>query len=224
MALTSGFNPTLVTTAIGGVKKSQASLMRTIVDGVNNQFISPMSNAWACKEAQDFFKEFKTSMDDLVTKADSTFQSVVDTMNQGGVNWANETGNSGAFAKVPYTNYTGRISVDSIKENIGDVRGVDPAAARTAIAAFSALSMNADAALSTAVNAVANSGFLGGDQQANLTASLNSIKKDVKETFDSYTNQTKDYIEKAIEKYGEMESKTSETFNVSGGGAGQAKP
>ena len=215
--ISSGFNPTAVTNSINGVKKAQGALMRTLVDAVNNQFISPMSNAWACQEAQEFFREFKNSMDDLVQKADSTFQSVVDTMNQGGTNWAAETGNSGSFVKVPYTNYTGRISVDSIKENIDDVRGVDPAAASSAIATFSALSTNADGALSLAVNAVADCGFLGGSQQANLTASLNSIKKDVKDTFDSYSNQTKDYVEKTIQKYGQMESKTAETFNVSGG-------
>ena len=221
MALSSGFNPVLVTNAINGVNKAHAALMRTLVDGVNNQFITPMSNSWACQEAVDFFKEFKTSMDDLVSKADSTLQSVVDTMNQGGVNWANKTGNAGAYSKVSFTNYSGRVSVDAVKENIGDVRGVDPAAARSALVTFASLGMNADAALSTAVNAVASCGFLGGSQQANITASLNKIKKDIKETFDSYTNQTKEHVNDTIDKYGEMETKTADTFNVSeSGGAG----
>ena len=218
MGLSSGFNPVVVTTAINGVNKAQASLMRVLVDGINTQFVTPMSHSWACQEAVDFFKTFKESIDDLVSRADSTLQSVVDTMNQGGVNWANRTGNGAAFTKTVYTNYSKRISVDGIKENIDNVRGVDPASSKSALAAFTALGTTADAALSLAVSAVANCGFLGGNQQANLTASLKKIREDIKTTFDSYTSQTKTHIDETIETYGKMETKTADTFNLGGSG------
>ena len=215
MAISSGFNSTKVTAAINGINKAHASLMRVLVDGVNNQVVTPMSNAWACQNAVDFFQEFKTRMDELVQKSDSTLQSVVDTLNQAGINWAAKTGNEGAFSKIPFTNYSGRISVDSIKENINDDRGADPAATRSTLAVFQALTMNADSSLTLVANAVRECGFLGGAQQANLTASINTIKKDIKETFDSLLSQSKEKINESIEQYGELEAKTAETFTVS---------
>ncbi len=217
MALNSGFDAVAITDAIKKMNASASDLMRALHEDMKSQFIEPMGGIWACQDAVDFFQSLKTTMDGLITKSDSTFQSVVDTMNQGAVNWARNTGNEGAYNQIPYHNYTGRTVVDMIKENINNQRGIDKGAAEDILKKLTNIKTACDAALTSAASAVAgasNSGFIGGDQAANLEASLNDIKTTINNSLDEFNTTTSQSINETIKKYGSLETKTADTFNV----------
>jgi len=208
---TSGFNPTLVRTSITAVNTAHSDLMNCIGTKMQSNFVAPMGTAWYCNHAQDFFAGFKTAMDDLITKSDSTFQSVVDTMNQAADNWAK--GTKTTFAKVPFKNFTKKIEVEGvILENLNDERGIDPSAATSNLSKLTTLATEADSALTKATNAVKNCGFLGGDQAANLVNSLNDIKTKVKEAFGSINSEAKTNIEETIKDYGTIETTNAGSF------------
>ena len=212
MAMTSGFNSELVRTSISKVVNSSNDLMKSLKEEMGSKFISPMGDAWACKEAVDFFASLKETLDDLIKKSDSVFQSVVDTMNQGAKNWAISTGNEGVFSPVSYHNYAGRTDVGMIKENIGGERGINKGAADSATATLASIKASCDKALTSASQAVDSCGFIGGSQAENLKTSLNEIKTNISNSFDEYVNSTKKGIDETITKYGNIETTNAGTF------------
>ena len=132
-------------------------------------------------------------------------------MNQAAANWAAGTGTN--FAKIPFKNYTKKIEVEGvILENLNEERGIDPSAATSNLFRLTTLATEADGALSRAISAVKNCGFLGGDQAANLVNSLTDIKTKVKEAFGSINSDAKTNVEETIKDYGTIETTNAQSF------------
>lgn len=211
MAMTSGFNPVQVNSSISAVMTAHAGLMSCLATKMQTNFVNEMGREWACNKAIDFFAGFKTAEDGLIQKADSTFQSVVDTMNQAAQNWA--AGTDTTYVKKPFRNFSKRITVEGvIKENINNERGIDEPAAKATVNKLAPLALQADINLQKAVSAVQNCGFLDSTEATNLVASLGEIKEKIKESFDEINGKVKDGIDATLTEYGSIESTNAETF------------
>lgn len=209
MALT-GFDPQQVNNSISRVQSAYDSLMQALISDVQSKFVNPMGDAWACKTAMNYFASAKEAFNAQITGATTVFQSVVDAMNSAAKSWADSTETTWGERKFQPSN--GTIDVSCIKENIGDVRGIDEAPATSAVSQLTVIKSSADSALDQAVNAVSNCGFIGGGQETNLIQSLNKIKSNISSSFGELTNSAKTGMEETIQTYGRIESNVSSAF------------
>lgn len=214
MAMT-GFNPEIVNQAIGNVKKAYEELIGVLGDRMQTEFVGGMQDKWACNQAQKFFTNaFKPAIDNVIQSSNSTFESVVSSMNSAAQAWASETESS--YSPQSFSPLTKTIDASVIMENIGGVRGIDKDSASTVAAKLPSLAQEANSALSSAQAAVQNSGFIGGSQQANLVNSLGEIKTKIDEVVNNITNETKTAVEQTIEAYGDTEGRVSQAFTLQG--------
>ena len=212
MALT-GFNPQQVSNSINGVITAYNKLMNEIGSNMQTKFVNGMQDKWACSQAQTFFtQDFKPVVDSLILGADETFESVVDSMNSAAQSWAQST-NYTQYNNVVFERRNIKMSVDCIQENINSVRGIDLVDAKTVANELPKISSAAKEALSDAVTAVSNCGFIGGDQQSYLTSSLNTIKTNIDRATETITTQVKTAIENTVSTYSDVEGKVSQAFN-----------
>ena len=214
MAMT-GFDPEVVNQAIANVKNAYESLINVLGDKMQNEFVGGMQDKWACNQAQKFFSEaFKPAIDSIIQSSNSTFESVVSSMNSAGQSWANQTESS--YSPQSFSPISKTIDSSVIMENIGGVRGIDKEAAQSVASKLPTLASLASEALTNAQTAVQNSGFIGGSQQANLVNSLGQIKTKINEIVSNITNETKNAIAQTVETYGDLEGKVSEAFTIQG--------
>jgi len=211
-SMSSGFNPGKVQTSIKAVIQANSELMDCLKNKMAEKFISPMGEAWACKEAVDFFASLKETLDNLIIKSDRVFQSVVDTMNQNAENWARGTESESSFSRIPYHNTILKTDVSMIKENINEERGINESAANSAVDTLAGIKDACDKALVSAERAVSECGFIGESQAENLRASLQDIKQNISDSFGEYTNTTKTRIKETITKYGDIGKTNAKTF------------
>lgn len=213
MALT-GFDPSIVNTSINSVKSAYAELIQALQNDTQTKFVGGMKDNWACNEAQRFFREsFKPAIDDLIKGSDDVFESVVNSMNSAAQAWAERTESS--YSTVSFSRSNGKVSVDEIQENIGGVRGVDEANAnQVATSTLQQVVQASSSALDQAKSAVQSCGFIGGDQAANLSNALETIKSRINEAVNELSNQTKTAIGQTVTSYGDIRSKVENAFNA----------
>ena len=210
-----GFDPEIVSQSIGKVISAYEELIGVLGDKMQSDFVGGMQDKWACTQAQKFFtNSFKPAIDSIITSSNSTFESVVASMNSAGQAWAARTESS--YSPVSFTPTAKTIDAGVILENIGGVRGIDKANAENVANKLPGLASDAESALSNAQSAVQNSGFIGGSQQANLVESLGQIKTKIDEVVTNVTTETKTAIQSTIEAYGDTEGKISEAFTLQG--------
>lgn len=133
-------------------------------------------------------------------------------MNSAAQSWAQST-NYTQYNNVVFERRNIKMSVDCIQENINSVRGIDLVDAKTVANELPKISSAAKEALSDAVTAVSNCGFIGGDQQSYLTSSLNTIKTNIDRATEAITTQVKTAIENTVSTYSDVEGKVSQAFN-----------
>ena len=213
MALT-GFNAGEVEASINAIKGAYSNLIDALGNQLQTQFVDGMAPHWACKDAQDFYRDIiKESFDQIITSSNNTFQSVVDSMNSAATSWANQTGNSGAWTPMGFDVIDKKIDVGNIQENINGARGIDETEAKNVAAKLPGICENAKNALQEAQNGVSSCGFLGGGQAGQLQASLASIKSNIESVVESATTASKSAIDKTVEQYGSLSQQVTTAFN-----------
>ena len=214
MAMT-GFDPSIVNSSIGSVKTAYQDLITALGDEMQNQFVAGMADKWACNQAQHFFTNaFKPAIDSLISSSNVTFESVVNSMNSAGNAWAQQTESS--YSPQSFSMINKNIDASVIRENVNGIRGIDLDAANAVAAKLPAIAESAKSALTQAQNAVQNSGFIGGSQQANLVNSLGTIKSKIDAATEEITSETKNAIDATVANYSNTEGKISEAFQVQG--------
>ncbi len=210
MALT-GFDPAIVQTSMNNFIAAANDTMDVLCNKFQAQFVNKMAELWACSNAQAYFRDsVKPALDSLTNDANTVFTSVVNSMKTAGQNWASQTG--ATFSAPTYTSNRKPLDVSMIKENIGGVRGIDLSAASTVSSNMAIINGAAEGALSRAVAAVQNCGFIGGESAANLLASLNQIKRNINTTFTTCNAQLKTAISTTVTNYKNTEGKIAQAF------------
>lgn len=212
MAMT-GFDPALVSGSIIKVKDAYNDLVAALGTEMQINFVDPMTNYWACPDAQTFFvRNFKPAIDDLLQQSHVIFESVVNSMNSAGQAWARQTGATWSIKSFGGALKT--IDVSNIKENINGVRGVDEEQANSTAERLNTIASNAEAALTKASLAVQNCGFIGRDQEQRLLNSLGTIKNKVNDSSAKLTSATKTAINDTVSAYGTLAVNVEQAFTA----------
>ena len=211
MALT-GFDPEVVSTSINKVISAYNELLTQIGDKMQSDFVDGMADKWACKQAQTFFTSaFKPTVDELIRGVNETFQSVVDAMNSAASAWAQSTDST--YSPVSFSVRQITMNTDGIMENINGVRGIDFQLSSSVSAKLPIINSNAKEALNKAKSAVQGCGFIGGNQEAYLLQSLETIKTNIDNATTTITDQSKKAIDDTLSSYTDVEGKISEAFS-----------
>ena len=216
MAIT-GFKPMVLKKSINNVIDAYADLQDAIIQVTQNQFVTPMANLWCCKEAVEYFRnKFQPAIDSLNEAAHKTFKSVVQVMNEAGISWAKTTGNTGDWQSITFNITLKKIDISAIKDKTADGEiGIDELQAVVkAGLLLTKTFVKAQAAVLKAQVAVAISGFLGGEQEAQLKKSLKSISDSIENTVKELATAAKQSIEDSASAYGTVASKLASAFTV----------
>lgn len=212
MAMT-GFDPELVKGSMSKVEDAYDKLMTALETKVQSEFVNPMAENWACNQAQTFFtNNFKPSIDSLLSSSFSTFQSVIMSMNSAASNWAKNTGTTWGAHTFRGTKKT--IDVSGIKENINGVRGVNETEANNTAAKLPVIAREAEAALTSAQQAVNGCGFVGRGMEETLVNSLQIIKTKISTSTDELSEAIKKVINTTVDNYGSLAEQVEEAFTV----------
>ncbi len=208
-----GFDPQKVYNVLNSIENSYADIFSAIKVHVQNGFIEPMSEKWACTEAQTFFINYvKPAFDEITNKINTNFSVIFTGINQAARMWAAETG-SDYQPKNLMISQT-KIDVSMIKENINGIRGIDKVAAENLTNKLKTFQTEISQCLTNAQNAIKNGGFLGGNQEAQLYNALGKNKEVINQFVLDLNVALEKAIKNTISSYGDTEGKISEAFNV----------
>lgn len=206
-----GFNPLQVQSAVDRVMSSYNDLSQAVINETQQKFVTPMGQQWACTEAQQWFEQFKTTINSIETQITNVFESVISSMNSAGAAWAQRTGGT-SFVQKSFSPFGTQVNTEAIQENINGVRGIDKAQATETVKTLKVVAQHASDALAAAKQAVSSSGFIGGDQEATLIASLEKIKTNIDSTLEQLSTSATTAIQNTVTSYGDQEGKISSSF------------
>ena len=205
------YNESEVVTSLGSIKKAYENLYNILSVDIQRNFVDEMANMWACNYAVEFFNNsFKPTFDELLNSINTSFENIVASISSAATAWASTSGNS--FSDSGITLKTTKIDVSAIKENINGVRGIN-VNAQTIANRLVSISSQAERELTNTINAVNDSGFIGGNMQENLVSSLTQIKNKMSEVINTLNNEVQQYVSKTTEQYQELASSTARAFS-----------
>jgi uncharacterized protein YukE len=211
MSNLTGYNPEEVTMSINAIKGAYEELVSILGDRIQTEIVNGMSDKWACSNAQKFFNEaFKPAVDGLLAGVNTTFESVVNAMNEAAQIWASDCGE--VYSPVSLSLIIKNMDTSNIFENISGIRGIDLDQASQVAAKLPTIAAEAESAVAKASSAVDSCGFMGGSQAANLKASLDIIKTNISNATNEITGETKAAFESTIATYGNAAGQISQAF------------
>lgn len=212
MAMT-GYNPQQVSNSINQFKSAYKAYNDAMNTGLQNRFVKPMENIWGCEEAQNFFRnQYKPAIDALYNSVEKSLSSVVNAMNGAARDWARETESD--FTPINHDQVPNAVNVDGIQADLNGVKGADLTEATATVAVLQNIKAEADGALDQANAAVSECGFIGGDQQAAISKTLQDIKKAVADLIESLNNATKNRLDDTVSRYGNTERANTDKFTA----------
>ena len=221
--MVTGFNPEDVISSINKVNDAYQELDNALYGKTQNNFVEKMVSAWGSDVAQQFFFRggdrfssiFQDRINGIIKGSYDTFQSVVETMNQAAINWANLTG--AQWSSMSFSGQLNEVDATCIKDRLpsGGV-GVVEELIPDALSELPIIVSESEAALDTAVNAVNNAGFLdkASNQAAALISSLEKIKQEISEVITEETNSINKVIEDEVVEHQQTASTNTETFEI----------
>ena len=211
MSNLTGYNPEEVTISINAIKSAYEVLVSVLGDRIQSEIVNGMADKWACANAQKFFNEaFKPAVDGLLNGVNTTFESVINAMNEAAQIWASDCGE--VYSPTAFSLIIKSVDTSSILENISGIRGIDLDQASQVAAKLPSIAAEAENAVARASAAVDSCGFMGGSQAANLKASLDVIKTNISNATNEITSQTKAAFESTIATYGNAAGQISQAF------------
>ena len=212
-----GFNPSVVQTSINGVKTAYNNLIEQIGTRMQNEFINGMAEMWACDEAVDFFTNVvKDNIDRLIPAVNTTFETIVGTMDNQARMWAENTGNASVYVSTQFEqNPKTSVDVSCIQNATATgERGIDVENYGTVVNKLPDIYEQAKSAAQAAQQAVSDCGFLGGDQPTTLYNSLEKVKNSIDSAISTITQLLQTNINNTVSRYGALQTQTSSRFQV----------
>ena len=209
--LNTGYNESEVTIALDKIIKSYENVYDVLSIEVQKKFVDELANMWACNYAVEFFNnDFKPAFDDILNNINMTFENIIESITSAANAWAQTGG--GSFSHSGITLKSVKIDVSGVKENINGVRGINTNTQAIATR-LQSITSEAENNLTETINAVQNSGFIGGGMQENLINALTQIKTQLSSAITELNNTVQEYVNKTASEYEELASSTANAFS-----------
>ena len=208
--INTGYNESEVTQTIEKMINSYNELYDVLSIEMQKNFVDVLASKWASHYAVEFFNtKFKPSLDTLLDNVNSIFDSVVRTIINAAMSWAQTSGT--IFSHNGLNLKSLKIDVSSIKENIDGIRGFNTDMDST-VSYLQTISNKTDEILVSVILAVQESGFIGGDMQDSLMSNFTIIKNKLSSDISDLINLIKDYINNTVTEYNRVAAQTKDSF------------
>ncbi len=211
-----GFNPELVAQTIRRVQSAYENTVNAFFDGMQNKFVNRMSEIWACNVAVDFFNTVvKEQVDNIIGDSNRggitmVFNSVVESINSAAITWAGDT--QSEYQSQSLNVITKSLDVSNVRENINGIRGIDLEAVQGITSQLSDILSDTTTALNSAIEAVRDSGFVGGAQESNLVDSINVIKRNIESAVEYINSDCQLKVKTTVEQYENTAGRIAQAF------------
>lgn len=196
-----GWNKVQVEATINNIVNI-ANNLNTDFQRIQPDVIIKMADCWASQDAVDFFAIVNSDLKKIEINANTIFNSTDAAIRKAVEDYQAVDKSSVALDVSTMPNFEMGVDVSVILENKDNFRGINPTLAETYRNTFIEILDETVKDLNELDGAVAESGFYGGDQQAALNESMNTVresiskmKTDLADLFDSKINQTKSNYE-----------------------------
>ena len=215
-----GFNPELVTQTIRGVQAAYEETVNTFFDVMQNRFVNRMAEIWACNVAVDFFNNVVKELVDRVINGvagdphgdgiTTIFNSIVESINSCAQEWAIQTQSEYQFQSL--SSIVKNLDVQNVRENINGIRGIDLQSVPGVTSQLNEILGATTTALNKTVDAVRNSGFVGGSQEANLINSINEIRANIVNAVEFINSECQLKVKNTVEQYENTAGRIAQAF------------
>lgn len=206
-----GFKPEVVNESIDGVKKAYESLMTTIGDDMQNQFVAGMAECWACNEAIDWFTKLQELYNPILSDAAQNVYAVMARMKTAGEGWAEQTGTT--YSAPSISKIEKEMDIGSIQENIDGVRGIIEEEAKSTANKLPNILSEALGFLNNILSAISDCGFLGRDQATELNNLVSDVKSALEKAYENIMQSADKAINDTAEAYGNVGRDVSDVFS-----------
>ena len=190
-----------------------ANILTYLVDDIQKNFVNPMSENWVCKEAQDFFNNFKEKDEQLATRVNTRLHEFYETMRDASDTWAQQTG--GRSIARWTQNYVPNIDVSNFKEQVNGIRGINMKNVPEIMNTFNVIIDKTKEEMRQIKELTQNVPFLGADQQEKLVQLIEIIALDISDSIASFRDETQMIINDTLTKYGDTAAMVSEKLSDS---------
>lgn len=207
--INSGFNNQQIKTQMEAIQASYDKVAKALSDDFKGGLVDKVAEYWACQEAVDFWKSFAETVEKLIeTAIFGTYDNLFKTINSCAHAWAETTGKGSVWSEneVKLKKYNAKLNTSSIKENIGNDRGINGKQVQTiADAAFTEALNSTKTAIQAAADAIDSTGFID-EQKAQMNAvknGLNSLLTAINDAISKLKEQLSTSVEQCVTKYGD---------------------
>lgn len=183
---------------------------------IQPEVITKMADCWASQEAVDFFALVNSDLKRIEINANTIFSST-DAAIKGAVEQYQQQDRSTVALDVStMPQFDMGVDVSVILENKDNFRGINPELAGTYRDAFISILDEAISDLNDLEGAVDQSGFYGGNQQAQLTQSMGIVRESLYKMKNLLSTTFDSEIKSTVEKYGTIAGNISSNFKATG--------
>lgn len=205
-----GFNPEEVRLAIENISSSYNSLVNSLINKNQSDFVVGMSSIWACEQAQNFFNAYQKDIADLNRKIESVYLSIINSMNKAASVLAGTSGTEWSYVK--FSPLISGLDISVIKDNINGVKGIDLANTPDVLSKLDTINSEISTALESTKTAVSSSGFIGGGMQEQLVSSISTIQNNVNQAFGQIKADVNTAIQATLDQYSSGVAKINTAF------------
>lgn len=185
-----------------------ANVLNHLTDDMQKSFVNPMAENWVCKEAQDYFVNFKEKDEQLAIRVNTRLHEYYETVIDAARIWAERTG---GYAGSGWNNdgWTPRLDVSNFKEQFNGIRGINMKNVPEILNAFNKIIDECRDDMRQVKEFTQRVPFLGGDQQEKLIYLIESITMDISDSLTFFAGSINMTIKDTLNKYGDTASLVS---------------
>ncbi len=185
-----------------------ANVLGYLTDDMQKNFVDPMSENWVCKEAQDFFANFKEKDEQLANRVNTRLHEFYETFMDAARIWAEKTGGS-AGGSWNNDGFVPKIDISNIKEQYNGVRGINMKNVPEIMQALTTIADKTKDDMRQVREITERVPFLGGDQQEKLIALIEAITMDISDSVTFFVSTAQMVIKDTLTKYGDTAAMVS---------------
>ena len=184
-----------------------ANVLGYLTDEMQKNFINPMAENWVCKEAQDFFVDFKEKIEKLAVRVNERMHTFYDALRDSSRLWAERTGGFVGFSWNQ--NFVPNLDISNIKENVNGIRGINMKNVPEILNYLTSIVDKTREDMNQVKSYQQRVPFLGADQQEKLADLIYLITMDIEDSVAFVINGVQMGIKNTLTKYGDTASLVS---------------
>ncbi len=212
-----GFDTAAINQLVSEINGYADETASTIIDNLKSGVITPISNVWFTPEGVEYWQAFSEDVAGTAETIAEAFNNFINAIGKAEQNWAENTGADVDIVEGNIGDLNMNLDVSDIKEMNGTQIGIKEAEAESVASSLGTVEENILSSLNEIANKLnSDTAFLGRNQGEAIRSCFGVVEQQVAKIFNFLTegdNNVNSQIKAAVQKYGDVGSSTSTSFN-----------